>query len=46
FRQAIAASWPARIDDSLARRDWGWQARFDLQALVTEMLERLRRQAG
>ncbi|TNF56346.1 MAG: NAD-dependent epimerase, partial [Burkholderiales bacterium] len=43
FRQAIAASWPGRIDDSQARSDWGWQARFDLQALVAEMLGQLRR---
>ena len=42
FRQAIAASWPGLIDDSQARSDWGWQARFDLQALVAEMLARLR----
>ncbi len=45
FRQAIAASWPGRIDDSQARSDWGWQARFDLQALVAEMLGQLRRAA-
>lgn len=46
FRQAIAASWPDRIDDSQARSDWGWQARFDLQALVAEMLGQLRRTAA
>lgn len=46
FRQAIAASWPDRIDDSQARSDWGWQARFDLQALVAEMLGQLRRAAA
>jgi nucleoside-diphosphate-sugar epimerase len=41
FRQAIAASWPRSIDDSAARRDWGWQARFDLDAIVDDMLEKL-----
>ena len=46
FRQAIAASWPDRIDDSQARSDWGWQTRFDLQALVAEMLGQLRRTAA
>ncbi|SIT05060.1 Nucleoside-diphosphate-sugar epimerase [Zobellia uliginosa] len=30
FRQAIADSWPSSINDSKARNDWGWQARFDL----------------
>jgi nucleoside-diphosphate-sugar epimerase len=39
FRQAIADSWPQRIDDSAARRDWGWQPRFDLNETVRVMLE-------
>jgi nucleoside-diphosphate-sugar epimerase len=41
FRQAIAASWPRSIDDGAARRDWGWQARFDLAAMVEDMLRKL-----
>jgi nucleoside-diphosphate-sugar epimerase len=39
FRQGIADSWPQRIDDSAARRDWGWQPRFDLDEMVRVMLE-------
>jgi nucleoside-diphosphate-sugar epimerase len=46
FRQAIAASWPRSIDDSAARRDWGWTPRFDLEAMVDEMLGHLRRAGG
>jgi nucleoside-diphosphate-sugar epimerase len=42
FRQAIAATWPRSIDDSAAQRDWGWQARFDLNAMVDAMLDNLR----
>ena len=42
FRQAIAASWPQRIDDSAAAADWGWHLRYDLQALVADMLKELR----
>jgi len=41
FRQAIADSWPRSIDDSAARADWGWQPRFDLDALVSDMLAHL-----
>lgn len=38
FRQAIAESWPHTIDDSQARRDWGWMPRFDLARLTSDML--------
>ena len=41
FRQAIADSWPMVIDDSPARKDWGWQHRYDLAALVKDMIEQL-----
>jgi nucleoside-diphosphate-sugar epimerase len=40
-RQAIADSWPASIDDSAARAQWGWKAEIDLPAMTTDMLERL-----
>ena len=33
FRQKIANSWPASIDDSLARTDWNWKNDFDLKKL-------------
>jgi nucleoside-diphosphate-sugar epimerase len=39
FRQAIADSWPNSIDDSVAKKDWGWSSRFDLPKLVSVMLE-------
>ena len=42
FRQAIADSWPASIDDSLARADWGWRPEFDLNRMTTDMLLHLR----
>ena len=42
FRQKIAETWPSTIDDSRAQRDWGWAPRYDLAAMVGEMLARLR----
>ncbi len=42
FRQAIADSWPRSIDDSAARREWGWRPRYDLAAMTADMLEKLR----
>jgi nucleoside-diphosphate-sugar epimerase len=41
-RQRIADSWPASIDDAPARADWNWTPSFDLDAMVTDMLEHLR----
>lgn len=41
FRQAIADSWPKSIDDSAARNDWGWNPRFDLDAMTADMLAHL-----
>lgn len=42
FRQKIADSWPASIDDSRARQDWGWNHEFDLENMTVDMLEHLR----
>jgi nucleoside-diphosphate-sugar epimerase len=43
FRQKIADSWPMSIDDSPARKDWGWKPDYDLPKMVTDMLEHLRK---
>jgi len=42
FRQAIADTWPASIDDSAAREEWGWAPHWDLENTVRDMLEKLR----
>jgi nucleoside-diphosphate-sugar epimerase len=44
FRQAIAASWPQSIDDSEAKKDWGWKPKYDLARLVEIMLTEVRKQ--
>jgi nucleoside-diphosphate-sugar epimerase len=38
FRQQIAAGWPKSIDDNAARNDWGWQPKFDLEKMTSDML--------
>ena len=42
FRQKIADSWPASIDDSSAREDWNWNHEFDLASMTIDMLEHLK----
>lgn len=42
FRQKIADSWPASIDDSQAREHWNWKHKFDLASMTDEMLENLK----
>lgn len=42
FRQAIADSWPASIDDSVAKKDWGLTYKFDIAEMTKDMLKNLR----
>lgn len=44
YRQAIADSWPASIDDSHARADWGWKHNYDLKDMANDMFENLKKQ--
>jgi nucleoside-diphosphate-sugar epimerase len=37
-RQNIVDSWPADVDDSAARRDWGYAPRYDEQRAFAEYL--------
>lgn len=45
-RQAIADSWPRSVDDSQARKDWGWKERYDLPKMSDVMLHELRAKFG
>ncbi len=40
-RQSIADSWPKSIDDSIARKDWGWQHEFGLMEMTEDILKNL-----
>jgi nucleoside-diphosphate-sugar epimerase len=40
-RQAIADSWPNKMDDSAARNEWGWEPGYDLGSMTKDMLEKL-----
>ena len=46
MRQAIADSWPNRLDDSAAREDWGWFPDYDLKAMTKDMIEKLKIKLG
>jgi nucleoside-diphosphate-sugar epimerase len=40
-RQAIADSWPRRIDDRAARHEWGWKPEYDARSMVKDMIAQL-----
>lgn len=42
IRQGIANSWPDSLDDSAARKEWGWNPEYDLDSMTKDMLEKLR----
>lgn len=41
YRQKLAESWPASINDQQARDDWGWKSEYDLPQLVSKMLKNI-----
>jgi len=43
FRQNIAESWPRTIDDSAARKEWGWKPAYGLSTMTTDMLKKLKK---
>lgn len=42
IRQAIADSWPNSIDDTAARTEWGFTAKYDLDSMTRDMLDKLK----
>ena len=43
-RQEIANSWPSSINDSYAKKDWGWALEYDLEKMSSDMIKNLKRQ--
>lgn len=41
-RQTIANSWPNSLDDSAAREEWGWNPKYNLSSMTTDMLAKLK----
>ncbi len=41
FRQKIAESWPTSIDDSAARKDWGWKHEYGLAKMTKIMMDNI-----
>jgi Nucleoside-diphosphate-sugar epimerases len=46
FRQKIADSWPKSLDDTVARKEWGWSPDWSFEAMVKDMLVKLARRLG
>lgn len=50
-RQGIVDTWPIDVDDSAARKDWGWQPQYDVgrafdEYLIPAVTKRYRQQRG
>ncbi len=45
-RQAIAATWPASIDDRVAQKDWHWKPAFSLEKMTADMLMNLKEKSS
>ena len=45
-RQAIADSWPNKMDDVCARKEWGWVPSYNLETMTHDMIVNLRKKLG
>lgn len=45
-RQAIADSWPNKMDDVCARKEWGWVPTYNLETMTHDMIINLRKKLG
>lgn len=42
LKQAIADSWPNSLDDSCARKEWGWNPHYNLERMADDMIKVLK----
>lgn len=40
-KQKIAESWPNSIDDTIARKEWGWKPEYDISTMTSDMIKQL-----
>ena len=45
-RQAIADSWPDNMDDTCARKEWGWAPSYNLDTMTQDMIKNLKIKLG
>ena len=46
MKEAIAATWPNNMDDSAARKEWGWDPKYKLEEMVADMMEKISAKLG
>lgn len=43
MKDAISEGWPNSLDDTVAREEWGWNPKWDMDAMIEDMLKALRK---
>ena len=46
MKKAIAETWPNSMDDSAARKEWGWNPKYKLPEMTIDMLEMISKKLG
>ena len=41
LKKSIAESWPDKLDDSCARKEWDWAPKYNLSEMTIDMLDKL-----
>ena len=45
-KASIAKSWPNKMDDSCARKEWGWKPVWGMEEMVDDMLKAISKKLG